>query len=419
MAYLGNVPAEAYSSIDKQVITGDGGASYTLDHSVANENEIEVFVNNVRQEPSVAYTVSGTALTMTGDVESSDDFYVVFQGKAIQTTSHPEGQDLKARDVTATGTVTANGLTLGDNDKAIFGAGNDLQVYHDGSDSIIKDTGTGNLKIQGSGQVRIEDASGNLGAVFNANTDAVLKYAGSNRLATTANGIATFNGTDVSMSAEADGQIKIDGNGYSGAIALDGSNMNIYTNSSLRGIVFGTNETERMRINASGSVNFNDGTTGTWKYLRENVSFPTNATYVDVTGIPSDAEEVQIIIYECDMANNDQKLQLRIGDSGGLETSGYRGGAQAIGTSWRNESSTRWFLVDDNVDTKFSGIIDLASMNGSNRWVMRSIITDPDSSGPSNDIAAGSKLVSGSLDRIRLYTESGNFTDGEYSVRYR
>lgn len=90
MAYLGNVPAEAYSSIDKQVITGDGGASYTLDHSVANENEIEVFVNNVRQEPSVAYTVSGTALTMTGNVESSDDFYVVFQGKAIQTVVPPD-----------------------------------------------------------------------------------------------------------------------------------------------------------------------------------------------------------------------------------------------------------------------------------------------------------------------------------------
>ena len=90
MAYLGNVPAEAYSSIDKQVITGDGGTSYTLDHSVANENEIEVFVNNVRQEPSVAYTVSGTALTMTGNVESSDDFYVVFQGKAIQTVVPPD-----------------------------------------------------------------------------------------------------------------------------------------------------------------------------------------------------------------------------------------------------------------------------------------------------------------------------------------
>ena len=149
------------------MITGDGGASYTLDHAVANENELEVFINNVRQEPSVAYTVSDTALTMTGNVAASDDFYVVFQGKAIQTTSHPEGQDLQARDGTFSGDLTA-------------------------------------AKFQ-----------------------------------TTANGIETLSGTDVSMSASADGQIRIDGNGYNGAIALDGSNMNIYTNSSSRGIVFG------------------------------------------------------------------------------------------------------------------------------------------------------------------------------------
>ena len=89
MGYIGNQTSNSYTSLDKQTITGDGGASYTLDHAVANENEIEVFVNNVRQEPSVAYTVSGTALTMTGNVESSDDFYVVFQGKAIQTVVPP------------------------------------------------------------------------------------------------------------------------------------------------------------------------------------------------------------------------------------------------------------------------------------------------------------------------------------------
>jgi microcystin-dependent protein len=90
MGYVGNQTSNSYTSLAKQTITGDGGASYTLDHAVANVNEIEVFVNNVRQEPSVAYTVSGTALTMTGNVQSSDDFYVVFQGKAIQTVVPPE-----------------------------------------------------------------------------------------------------------------------------------------------------------------------------------------------------------------------------------------------------------------------------------------------------------------------------------------
>ncbi len=83
--------------MDKQTITGNGGASYTLTHSVANAQEIEVFVNNVRQEPGVAYTVSGTALTMTGNVASTDDFYVIYQGKALQTTVPPDDSVTTAR----------------------------------------------------------------------------------------------------------------------------------------------------------------------------------------------------------------------------------------------------------------------------------------------------------------------------------
>ena len=97
MGYVGNQTTNAYTSITKQDITGNGGTAYTLDHAVANANEIEVFVNNVRQEPSVAYTVSGTALTMTGNVAASDDFYVVFQGKAVQTVVPPDDSVTTAR----------------------------------------------------------------------------------------------------------------------------------------------------------------------------------------------------------------------------------------------------------------------------------------------------------------------------------
>jgi len=97
MGYIGNQTSNSYSSIAKQTITGDGGTGYTLDHAVANAQEIEVFVNNVRQEPAVAYTVSGTTLTMTGNVAASDDFYVVFQGKALQTTVPPDDSVTTAR----------------------------------------------------------------------------------------------------------------------------------------------------------------------------------------------------------------------------------------------------------------------------------------------------------------------------------
>jgi len=61
-------------------------------------------------------------------------------------------------------------------------------------------------------------------------------------------------GTDISMSSTAAGQIKIGGNAYNAAIALDGSNMNIYHNSSSRGIVLGTDETARMTIASGGNV---------------------------------------------------------------------------------------------------------------------------------------------------------------------
>jgi len=86
MAYLGLSPAVQTTAMDYQDLTGGTGTGFTLDHPVANASEIEVYVNNVRQEPTVAYTVVGTSLTMTGSIAASDDFYVVFQGKALVTS---------------------------------------------------------------------------------------------------------------------------------------------------------------------------------------------------------------------------------------------------------------------------------------------------------------------------------------------
>ena len=57
--------------------------------------------------------------------------------------------------VAVTGDAMTGNLTLGDNNKAIFGAGNDLQIYHDGSKSVISDEGTGVLWIAGDSEVSI------------------------------------------------------------------------------------------------------------------------------------------------------------------------------------------------------------------------------------------------------------------------
>jgi len=89
--YLGNQPALSYTSFAKQDFTTSATTSYTLDNPVANENEIALFINFVRQEPGTAYTASGTSLTLTSATSASDDMYCVFLGKAVQTVNPPNG----------------------------------------------------------------------------------------------------------------------------------------------------------------------------------------------------------------------------------------------------------------------------------------------------------------------------------------
>ena len=109
MSTLGQKPATQHVSTEKQTITGNGGTSYTLQQSVSQAADIEVFVNNTRQEPTAAYTANNTTLTMTGAVNSSDSFYVIFQGKAIQTAGLPVDAAITASAITASQTITSTG----------------------------------------------------------------------------------------------------------------------------------------------------------------------------------------------------------------------------------------------------------------------------------------------------------------------
>ena len=89
MPYIGNQPAEQFTSFATQEFSTSATTSYTLDHAVTNENEIALFVNNVRQQPGSgkAYTATGTALTLSAATASTDTMYCVFLGRALQTVT--------------------------------------------------------------------------------------------------------------------------------------------------------------------------------------------------------------------------------------------------------------------------------------------------------------------------------------------
>ena len=93
MAYLGNSPARSFISFERQVFTiVNSQTAYTLDHSVTNENDIRLVVNNIVQEPGSgkAYTASGTTLTLSAAlVNGTDEMYCVFLGRAVGTVNPP------------------------------------------------------------------------------------------------------------------------------------------------------------------------------------------------------------------------------------------------------------------------------------------------------------------------------------------
>jgi hypothetical protein len=95
MAYLGNVPARSFISFERQVFTiVNSQTAYTLSHSVTNENDIRLVVNNVVQEPGSgkAYTASGTTLTLSAALTNgTDEMYCVFLGRAVGTVNAPAG----------------------------------------------------------------------------------------------------------------------------------------------------------------------------------------------------------------------------------------------------------------------------------------------------------------------------------------
>jgi len=78
------------------------------------------------------------------------------------------------------------------------------------------------------------------------------------------------NSGDIDMSSLSAGQFKVKGSGYTGAIALNGSAMHIYHNSSVRDLILGTNETARLTIAGNSG---NTSITGTFTAAGDVVAF--------------------------------------------------------------------------------------------------------------------------------------------------
>ena len=119
MAYLGASPLASFASPSKDTFSGNNSdTSFTMGQSVGDPNQIEVFVDNVRQEPTSAYTVNGTTLTFTGTpATGTNNIYVIHKqgviGNGLLPTSGRDSDRVGSLTVDGASTLTGNITTSG------------------------------------------------------------------------------------------------------------------------------------------------------------------------------------------------------------------------------------------------------------------------------------------------------------------
>jgi hypothetical protein len=235
MAYLGKTPSQAVRSRYYYTATGgETSLSGADDNSnvltFTDGNYVDVSLNGVALVAGTDYntTTTNTIGGLTALVASDVVEVIVYDTFSVFG-----------------GNMAAN-LNFKDNIKANFGTGNDLQIFHDGSDSIIRDAGTGSLKFQyGTSDGVVFDSSGNVGIGISNPSD---YYTNFNDLVL--GSTSTHSGMTIASGTSHDGTIAF-ADGTSGDAEYKGFIQYNHTNNAF-GI--GTNGVEAMRIDSSGNL---------------------------------------------------------------------------------------------------------------------------------------------------------------------
>ena len=178
---------------------------------------VDVYLNGVLLKPTTDYntstanTIAGLSALNTNDEVTVVVYDVITVADMVSATS---GGTFSGA-VTLSGGITGD-TSIGDNDKLTFGAGNDLQIYHDGSNTYIDEAGTGDLFIRSS-RVTIHKYTGE--TMINAAADGAvsLYYDDVKQIETSSAGIII---NEVSNDVD----FRVESNGNTHMLFVDGGN---------------------------------------------------------------------------------------------------------------------------------------------------------------------------------------------------
>ena len=146
----------------------------------------------------------------------------------------------------------------------------------------------------------------------------------------------------------------------------------------------------------------------------------TSGSSVDFTGIPAGTKWITMQFNSMG-SNGTDLFGVQLGDSGGIETSGYLGNLSGInsGTSGQRAVYLNQFaIVNPAISAEaYCGIVHLRLFESSSyTWSMSSVMAD-EGGGQTNFFGAGQKSLSAELTQVRIMT-SNTFDEGNVSIQY-
>ena len=265
-----------------------------------SDNNSNTLAYNTGTPPSVQVFMNGILL----DEGSSQD-YTGTNGTSVVLTTAADAGDLIQIHAYKSDVSIVSDLSFADNQKLKFGDSNDLQIYHDGNNSRVEDTGTGGLRLIGGNFVSLQSTSGENMVVATENGAVTLYNDNSAKLATTSSGVQITGTLDVDVISNASGVVHLNDTLYfqdnSKAVFGDSSDLQIFHNGTESRIEdsgtgnlvikatnlelksYGTNEAY-LTANQNGAVTL---------YYDNSAKLATTTQGINVTGLIQ-AEKIQL-----------------------------------------------------------------------------------------------------------------------------
>ena len=138
-----------------------------------------------------------------------------------------------------------------------------------------------------------------------------------------------------------------------------------------------------------------------------------------ITGVPAGTKVIFVSFEGIDLSSGSGVSGVRIGDSGGIETTGYLSSGTYLDSATATSDNTTLFMIDNSIgtagDNRGSGVLTLMD-SSTNLWAWSCT-----AKGRSANVvvAGGDKALSGALTQVQLLTTGGTFvTTGSWNILY-